>query len=194
MPVTVNTTLSSSPEKHRNDAHPTNAISMTKNVHVSSSPKSKKDKKSFEKMEEKNVVKSPVKHSEYKKVNTPVLVSNYVPVEMPLRPDWFDMKPPLESDLRPNSIIDGVLYTSGSLLESNQKSKPLAFNLILPEIFETYDVCKQHPKLIKRSGSEKFKDSDTKELKLSEIPTRDKCEDVNSFKIQENVRESLGKV
>lgn len=73
---------------------------------------------------------------------------NYTPVEMKMKPDWFDdlkireeVKKP-----RPTSIIDGVLYTSRALIEeSNTKLKQQklnTFNLIEPEVFETYDVCK----------------------------------------------------
>merc|ERR1719342_2023844 len=73
---------------------------------------------------------------------------NYTPVEMKMKPDWFDdlkireeVKKP-----RPTSIIDGVLYTSRALIEeSNSKLKQQklnTFNLIEPEVFETYDVCK----------------------------------------------------
>ena len=133
-----------------------------------SSRSSNKSKKNSETTDDKNSNKKPMKSSENRAKKVPELVSNYVPVEMPLRPDWFDLQPPLEPEQRPKSIIDGVLYTSRSLLETNQKSKPLAFNLILPEIFETYDVCRHHPKLEKDSSSEKLKFSDKKEPNLKD--------------------------
>ena len=75
---------------------------------------------------------------------------NYTPVEMKLKPDWFDdLKIKEEPKTpKPTSIIDGVLYTSRALIEEHkEKDKKLnqklnTFNLIEQEVFETYDVCK----------------------------------------------------
>ena len=133
-----------------------------------SSRASNKSKINSETTEDKNSNKKSMESSENRTKKVPELISNYVPVEMPLRPDWFDLQPLLEPEQRPKSIIDGVLYTSRALLETNQKSKPLAFNLILPEIFETYDVCRHHPKLENKSNSEKLKVSDKKEPNLND--------------------------
>eukprot|EP00092_Neocalanus_flemingeri_P014251 GFUD01015371.1.p1 GENE.GFUD01015371.1~~GFUD01015371.1.p1 ORF type:complete len:1944 (+),score=429.50 GFUD01015371.1:197-5833(+) len=73
-------------------------------------------------------------------------VKNYIPTEMPMKPDWFDdlkIKKDVKKSPRPSSIIDGVLYTSKALIEADSRVKKLAtFNLIEQEVFETYDVCK----------------------------------------------------
>ena len=73
---------------------------------------------------------------------------NYTPVEMKMKPDWLDdLKVKDESKgPPPTSIIDGVLYTSRALIEEEKsKSQKLnTFNLIKPEVFETYDVCKNY--------------------------------------------------
>merc|ERR1719250_66295 len=65
---------------------------------------------------------------------------------MKLKPDWFDdlkIKKDVSKTPRPTSIIDGVLYTSKALIDSDTKSKKLGtINLIEPEVFEMYDVCK----------------------------------------------------
>ena len=73
------------------------------------------------------------------------IVKNYIPTEMPLKPDWFDdlkiNKSPVRTN-RPKSIVDGVLYTSKALLDSEKEMTKLhTFNLIESEVFETYDVC-----------------------------------------------------
>ena len=73
---------------------------------------------------------------------------NYIPVEMKMKPDWFDDLKVKEDpkDPQPSSIIDGVLYTSRALIEEEKaEAKPQklnTFNLIQSEVFETYDVCK----------------------------------------------------
>ena len=73
-------------------------------------------------------------------------VKDYIPTEMKLKPDWFDdlkIKSAVSKTPRPTSIIDGVLYTSKALIDSDTKSKKLGtFNLIEAEVFEMYDVCK----------------------------------------------------
>jgi RanBP-type and C3HC4-type zinc finger-containing protein 1 len=103
--------------------------------------KAKKEGKSESKKPntaEKNIEEIPPKKAERK-------VKDYIPTEMPFKPDWFDdLKIKKESKTaRPTSIIDGVLYTSKALIDSDSKSKKLGtFNLIEPEVFEMYDVCK----------------------------------------------------
>ena len=81
---------------------------------------------------------------------------NYTPVEMKMKPDWFeDLKIKEETKSpRPTSIIDGVLYTSRALIEQetqNKHKKLNTFNLIEQDVFETYDVCKNYKEYEKAS-------------------------------------------
>ena len=79
---------------------------------------------------------------------TPRTFKNYTPVDMKMKPDWFeDLK--IKEETRapgPTSIIDGVLCTSRALIDQEKdnlsKRKLNTFNLIKPEVFETYDVCR----------------------------------------------------
>ena len=84
---------------------------------------------------------------------------NYTPVEMKMKPDWFDdLKVKDEpKGPRPTSIIDGVLYTSRALIEEEKsKSQKLnTFNLIQPEVFETYDVCKNYTREYDKIGKQR---------------------------------------
>jgi len=101
--------------------------------------KAKKDNKTEQQKTEKKIEEVPPKKTERK-------VKDYIPTEMKLKPDWFDdlkIKKDVSKTPRPTSIIDGVLYTSKALIDSDTKSKKLGtFNLIEPEVFEMYDVCK----------------------------------------------------
>ena len=79
----------------------------------------------------------------------PRTFKNYTPVDMKMKPDWFEdlkIKDKTAEPPQPTSIIDGVLYTSRALLDQERdnisKRKLNTFNLIKPEVFETYDVCK----------------------------------------------------
>ena len=106
---------------------------------------------------------------------------DYIPVEMPMRPDWFnDLQPKDKSAApQPKSIVDGVLYTSGLYLddEGKKESKPISFNLIKPEIFEMYDVCQKD--------------------KVEEIPDQmiedheDDIADVRHEQVQDNTQEKV---
>ena len=83
---------------------------------------------------------------------------NYTPVEMKMKPDWFDdLKIKVEpKGPRPTSIIDGVLYTSRALIEEEKcnTQKLNTFNLIQPEVFETYDVCKNYTRQYDKMGKQ----------------------------------------
>ena len=78
----------------------------------------------------------------------PRTFKNYTPVDMKMKPDWFeDLKIKEETKTpQPTSIIEGVLYTSKALIDQEKdnlsKRKLNTFNLIKPEVFETYDVCR----------------------------------------------------
>ena len=56
----------------------------------------------------------PTPKSERKKRSPelPAKHQDYIPVEMPMRPDWFNDLQPKEKP-KPKTIVDGVLYTSG---------------------------------------------------------------------------------
>lgn len=78
----------------------------------------------------------------------------YVPVERKLQPDWFEDLRNKEAkegiEPRPKSIVDGVLYTSRALAaEEKEQAAGASYSLIDPEVFETYDVCRSHPKAVK---------------------------------------------
>ena len=69
-----------------------------------------------------------------------------------MKPDWLDQLKPNETktEPQPSSIVNGILYTSVALIdEENQKKdskKMNSFSLIEPEVFETYDVCRNYSK------------------------------------------------
>ena len=77
---------------------------------------------------------------------------NYTPVEMKMKPDWLDQLKPneIKTEPQPSSIVNGILYTSVALIdEENQKKdskKMNSFSLIEPEVFQTYDVCRNYSK------------------------------------------------
>jgi len=78
----------------------------------------------------------------------------FVPVERKLQPDWFEdlQKKEVKEGMhpRPKSIVDGILYTSRALEEKEEEQAAGAsYSLIDPEVFETYDVCRSHPKAVK---------------------------------------------
>ena len=81
---------------------------------------------------------------------------NYTPVEMKMKPDWFEELKIKENknQPRPTSIVDGVLYTSKALMDEDNKKmenkKINSFNLIEPEVFQTYDVCRNSTKDIEK--------------------------------------------
>ena len=84
---------------------------------------------------------------------------DYIPVEMKMKPDWFDdLKVKDEpKGPQPTSIIDGVLYTSRALIEEEKckYQKLNTFNLIQPEVFETYDVCKNYTRECNKKGKQR---------------------------------------
>jgi len=103
--------------------------------------KTKKDSNSDQNKQNKDKIVEEIPPKKAERI-----AKNYIPTEMPMKPDWFDdlkIKKDKKETPRPTSIIDGVLYTSKALIEADSKTKKLAtFNLIEPEVFETYDVCK----------------------------------------------------
>ena len=84
----------------------------------------------------------------------------YSPVERLLQPDWFEdlRQKEAKERPRPTSIVAGVLYTSKALEGAAEEEEPTAaaggatYSLIAPEVFETYDVCRSHPKAVKVFG------------------------------------------
>ena len=84
---------------------------------------------------------------------------DYTPVEMKMKPDWFDDLKVKDEPKRPQptSIIDGVLYTSRALIEEEKckYQKLNTFNLIQPEVFETYDVCKNYTRECDKIGKQR---------------------------------------
>ena len=83
---------------------------------------------------------------------------DYTPVEMKMKPDWFEELKIKENPKQPlpTSIVDGVLYTSKALLDEetnqNESNKLNSFSLIEPEVFETYDVCRNSVKDIRKTS------------------------------------------
>ena len=73
-----------------------------------------------------------------------------------MKPDWFEELKIKENknQPRPTSIVDGVLYTSKALMDEDNKKmenkKINSFNLIEPEVFQTYDVCRNSTKDIEK--------------------------------------------
>ena len=54
----------------------------------------------------------PTPKSQRRKEQLEPVNNDYTPVEMPMRPDWFNDLQPKEKP-KPKTIVDGVLYTSG---------------------------------------------------------------------------------
>ena len=167
-------------DKHKNsDVRKTNDLDRKQKLEQKQSPRAFKQNgkdlpvkaAQMEKQSDENIKKDPNPYDHY---------STYTPVEMPMKPDWFDMKPVSKDVPRQKSIIDGVLYTSRGLMEDSAASqtKPIAFNLIKPEIFELYDVCRNHPKLQTPSSEQKpatdkeiYPESERKNTKTSPLET-----------------------
>jgi hypothetical protein len=74
---------------------------------------------------------------------------DYTPTPMPaMKNDWLTALEPKKQTERlpkPKEIVDGVLYTSRALQEDTQiyEMGLAKFSLIEPEVFQTYDVCRQ---------------------------------------------------
>merc|ERR1719228_2822537 len=98
---------------------------------------------------EKNNESKDNKFGEIPPLKTERKVKNYIPTEMPMKPDWFDdlkIKKDASKAPRPTSIIDGVLYTSKALIEADAKNQKLGtFNLIKQEVFENQAIKDKKP-------------------------------------------------
>ena len=81
---------------------------------------------------------------------------DYTPTPMPvMKNDWLaalEPKARVDRTPKPKEIVDGVLYTSKAFEEESQiyEMGLAKFSLIEPEVFQTYDVCKQ-PSLVKEA-------------------------------------------